>query len=125
MASLTWLPYDPALGLTVPPSLSAAGLEGVLRDADADARDLAGRFGADRPAAAYAWLNAHRRRAILTTNLREFYHISRLREDEHAQWDIRALVGAMSDAVRRAFPVCAALLGGKDRVGARLKTGGR
>lgn len=125
MASLTWLPYDPALGLTIPPSLAAAGLEGVLRDADADARELAARFGADHPAVAYAWLNAHRRRAILTTNLREFYHISRLREDEHAQWDIRALVGAMSDAARRAFPVCAALLGGKDRVGARLKTGGR
>lgn len=124
MTSLTWLPYDPDLGLTVPPAMAGAGLADLLHEADADARSLVARLGAGHPAAMYAWTNAHRRRAVLTTNLREFYHISRLREDEHAQWDIRALVGAMSAHAHRAFPVCAGLLGGKDRVGKRLESGG-
>lgn len=124
MASLTWLPYDPDLGLTVPPAIAGAGLADLLHEADADARSLVAQLGAGHPAAAYAWTNAHRRRAALTTNLREFYHISRLREDKHAQWDIRALVGEMSAHAHRAFPICAALLGGKDRVGKRLESGG-
>lgn len=123
MASLTWLPYDPSLGLTIPPAIAQAGLSDLLHQMDSEARTLVGRLGADHPAAAYAWTNAHRRRTVLTTNLREFYHISRLREDEHAQWDIRYLVGAMSGEARRAFPVCASLLGGKDLVATRLAEG--
>ncbi len=123
MTSLTCLAYDPNLGLTIPPAIAKAGLTDLVQEADADARELVALLGADKPAAAYAWTNAHRRRTVLTTNLREFYHISRLREDEHAQWDIRTLVGAMSEQARRAFPVCAALLGGKDQVEAHLGLG--
>lgn len=117
MATPTAGPYDPALGVTTPPSFREAGLDAVLaeavRDAEAAWADLGGHAS---PAASYACLNAHRRRVVLTLNLREMYHVSRLREDSHAQWDIRALASAMSAEARRVFPVCASLLGGKDRV---------
>jgi len=43
------------------------------------------------------------------------YHVSRLREDGHAQWDIRSLTTALAGLVREAFPLCASRLGGKDR----------
>ncbi len=117
MATLTAGPYDPGLGVTTPPSFSEAGLGALLaeavRDAEAVWADLGGPAS---PVAPYACLNAHRRRVVLTLNLREMYHVSRLREDSHAQWDIRAVASAMSAEARRAFPVCASLLGGKDRV---------
>ncbi len=117
MASLTVGPYNPDLGITIPLSFQEAGLLGLaeeaIRDADTLWRDLGGHGS---PVAAYACLNAHRRRVLLTLNLRELYHMSRLREDSHAQWDIRALVSAMCAEARQAFPVCASLLGGKDQV---------
>jgi len=52
---------------------------------------------------------------LITLNLREMYHMSRLREDESAQWDIRQLVGQMSELARQVFPICAGFLGGKDQ----------
>ncbi len=117
MATPTAGPYDPGLGVTVPPSFQEAGLgpiiEEAVQDAEAAWEDLGGHAS---PAAAYACLNAHRRRVVLTLNLREMYHVSRLREDSHAQWDIRAVASAMSAEARRVFPVCASLLGGKDQV---------
>jgi thymidylate synthase ThyX len=123
LASLSVCPYDPALDLTVPPSIAAAGVEGVLRKvaerAEALYRDLS---GACPHAAAYALTNAHRRRVIATMNLRELYHFSRLREDEHAQWDIRALAGEMRRAVEEVAPLGCLLLCGKDSYVARYES---
>ncbi len=117
MASLTTQPYDPALGITVPPSIAAAGLGDVMRDAEEDAHRMADVLGGPQdPLSGYAWINANRRRCVMTVNLREFYHLSRLREDAHAQWDIREIASIMSNVVRRGFPVCGSLVGGKDRV---------
>lgn len=121
MATLTVGPYELDLGVTLPASFVETGLVGTLEEAACDAhevwRDLGGR---DSPLASYACLNAHRRRVVLTLSLRELYHVSRLREDSHAQWDIRGLASAMSAAARLAFPVCASLLGGKDCVAESL-----
>jgi len=124
MSSQTPLPYDTALGITVPPAISRLGLESELEDAAADAADLADRLGGrGTPAAEYAMLNANRRTVLLTLNLREMYHVSRLREDEHAQWDIRAVATDMSNLAREAFPVCSRLLGGKHELEKTLGTG--
>ncbi len=115
MATLTAQEYDPSLGVIVPPSIVEAGAgeefcEGIKRTEDVYAR----LFKECRPAAAYVLTNAHRRRALLKLNLRELYHISRLRQDATAQWDIRALAEGMTAAARKAFPLAGLLLGGKD-----------
>ncbi len=65
-------------------------------------------------AAPYVLTNAHRRRVLIFTNLRELYHIARLRMDATAQWDIRRLAAAMAEAARGAMPLAAQLLAGKD-----------
>ena len=62
----------------------------------------------------YVLTNAHRRRALLKLNLRELYHVSRLREDATAQWEIRRTAAEMSRLARRAMPLAGLLLGGKD-----------
>jgi flavin-dependent thymidylate synthase len=115
MATLTSQDYDPALGVVIPPSIEEVGagcdfMEMIERTNDAYAR-LKKAIG---EAAAYILTNAHRRRVLLKVNARELYHISRLREDPTAQWDIRQTVGRMADLARNVMPLTFLLLGGKD-----------
>ena len=115
MATLTAQDYEPSLGATVPPSVEAVG-------AGAEFRKLIGRTDETYaallpkagPAAAYVLTNAHRRRVLFKVNIRELYHISRLREDPSAQWEIREIAGRMSALARKAMPLSCMLLGGKD-----------
>jgi len=114
MATLTAQDYNPALGATVPPSIEAVG-------AGREFRELISRTGETYetllpkagPAAAYVLTNAHRRRVLLKVNVRELYHISRLREDPTAQWEIREIAGLMSSLARKEMPLSCLLLGGK------------
>ena len=116
MATLTTQPYDPGLGVTVPPSIEAVGagpeFRSMIERTDAAYAEL--RRAAGAPAAAYVLTNAHRRRALVKFNLRELYHIARLRQDFAAQWDIRGLAASMTGAARKAMPLSSLLLGGKD-----------
>jgi len=50
----------------------------------------------------------------LRVNVRELYHISRLREDRHAQWDIRETAERMVRLGREAMPLALMLAAGKD-----------
>ncbi len=116
MATLTIQPYDPGLGVTVPPSIEAIGagpeFRSMIERTDAAYADL--RRSAGESAAAYVLTNAHRRRVLIKVNLRELYHIARLRQDFAAQWDIRSIVAAMTGPARKAMPLAGLLLGGKD-----------
>jgi flavin-dependent thymidylate synthase len=115
MATLTEQRYDQALGVTVPPSIREIGaepdfLEMIRRTNETHAR-LERTVG---PAADYVLTNAHRRRALLKLNVRELYHIARLREDASAQWEIRDVAAEMSRLAKKAMPLACLLLGGKD-----------
>jgi hypothetical protein len=101
--------------VTVPPSLREIGAEnefltmiGRTNEAHASLEKAVG------PAADYVLTNAHRRRALLKLNIRELYHVSRLREDASAQWEIRAVTAEMSRLAKRVMPLAGLLLGGKD-----------
>ena len=115
MATLTAQDYDPALGVTVPPSVEAVGAGREFRELVARTNEtykmLLPKAG---PAAAYVLTNAHRRRVLLKVNVRELYHISRLREDPTAQWEIREIAGRMSGLARKEMPLSGLLLSGKD-----------
>ncbi|MBN2431221.1 MAG: FAD-dependent thymidylate synthase, partial [Acidobacteria bacterium] len=100
MGTMTVQEYDPALGVTVPPSIQAVGLAGELRDLAAASAAVAARLAAlSPPAAPYILTNAHRRRVLFQVNFRELVHFMRLRRDAHAQWDIRHLAAAMAAAL--------------------------
>ncbi len=115
MATLTWQRYAPALGVTVPPSVREVGAEKELLDVVARTDEAhAALEKAVGPAADYVLTNAHRRRALLKLNVRELYHISRLREDATAQWEIRRVAAEMSRLARKVMPLASLLLGGKD-----------
>ncbi len=115
MATLTAQNYDPGLGVIIPSSIREIGAEkdfmDVIERTD-KAFNLINKktsLGAD-----YVLTNAHRRRVLLKVNAREFYHISRLREDASAQWDIQDVVRTMSDLAKKVMPLTCLLIGGKD-----------
>jgi thymidylate synthase ThyX len=106
--------YDPALGYTIPPTVSEAGLEQDLLDICDKSSDLWDRFRKRYgKASEYCLTNAHRRRVVVALNVRQLYHISRIREDESAQWDIRERTSRMSVLAQEVAPLTTMLLGGK------------
>ena len=115
MATLLAGNYNPNLSLRIPPAVKAVGMAGEFRRvADASA-ELFSEIKAEIPDAAdYILTNAHQRRVLCQVNLRELYHISRLREDAHAQWDIREIARFMCNEAKKVAPITAGFIGGKD-----------
>ncbi len=108
--------YDPELGFTFPPSVIETGLK---KEFEANYRQSSEAYYElmkyDQVAAQYVLTNGHRRRMLVKANARELYHISRLREDAHAQWDIRDVSGDMLALARDKSPLSLMLAWGKDR----------
>ena len=114
LATLLPQPYAPALGVTIPAAFAQAGLQENFLEVTAQAEAcFEGLSQVHAPAAAYALTNAHRRRVLFKANARELYHLARLRLDEHAQWDIRALAEEMIALAKAALPLTMRLATGK------------
>ncbi len=116
MATITAQEYDPGLGVTVPESIKEIKMEEYFRGMTDKTEDVYNIIKKKVPLAAqYILTNAHRKRVLFKINARELYHISRLREDNHAQWDIRNVSRAMTCEARKKMPLTLALVGAKDR----------
>ena len=116
MSTLISQDYDPELSLTVPESIIEIGMTNDLRSIFEQSTELYNKSYKDlKRASSYLLTNAHRRRVLFKINARQLYHFSRLREDIHAQWDIRNLSSIMSKLVKKEMPITFMLIGGKDR----------
>ena len=114
MASIVWSGYNPELGVTVPRSVKAVNMDREFAETVDITEQFYRKLEERIPCiASYILTNAHRRRVLMKVNLRELYHISRLREDPTAQWDIRNIAHQMSALARKVFPITTMLLGGK------------
>lgn len=115
MATLVSQDYDPGLGVTVPPAVRAIGRQkdfmALIKKTNAAYEHIRQR---NPYAAAYVLTNAHRKRVLMKLNARELYHLSRLRTDAHAQWDIRDLSKAMLTQARNVMPLTLMMACGKD-----------
>jgi flavin-dependent thymidylate synthase len=106
--------YDPQLGLTLPDSVVETGQKGNFEEVAAISASAFQKARGTQPfAAEYFLTNAHRRRVIAVCNLRELYHIARLRMDPHAQWDIQRVSASMAALAQKVAPAAAALACGK------------
>ncbi len=115
MATIISRDYDPSLGATVPKTIINVGMEKPFRAAIRRTNDVYERIREIAPrAAAYILTNAHRRRVLVKMNVRELYHVSRLREDRHAQWDIRHTARRMVELARNVMPLSLMFACGKD-----------
>jgi thymidylate synthase ThyX len=117
MATIQVQAYDPVLGYTVPDAVARVGMTPEFQSVMAESARLYEKLlPQSREAAAYALTQAHRRRVLLGMNARELYHFARLRQDAHAQWDIRRLADRMLALCRREMPLTLMLACGKDRL---------
>jgi len=115
MTTQTVQKYNPDLGVTLPPSVKAIGAEQEFLEMIERTNQIYREMKQDMDVGAeYVLTNAHRRRVLLQVNARELYHISRLREDATAQWDIKALVGKMVQLAKNVMPLTFLLCCGKD-----------
>ncbi len=107
--------YDTLLGYTYPPSVIEVGLKDEFRENyERTSETYLELANIHREAAQYVLTNGHRRRMLVKANARELYHISRLREDAHAQWDIRNVSADMLALAREKAPLTLMLAWGKD-----------
>lgn len=115
MATITCQKYDPALGVTVPPKIQGEARK-LFLETIKETEKAYGEIYPRHPAAAeYLLTGAHRKRILMTLNARELYHVSRLREDVHAQWEIRDLTAQMAKIARDVMPLTMLTIGGKDK----------
>jgi len=114
-ATITAQRYDPELGVTIPQSVYEVGAANEFKKIIDMNNELFYKLKKRYPyASQYVLTNAHRRRVLASMNAREFYHISRLREDEHAQWEIREKTKKMATLAKKVMPLTLLLTGGKD-----------
>jgi flavin-dependent thymidylate synthase len=116
MATLTCQRYDPGYGLTVPGSIEEIREINRFKEVCSRCEDLYDRIRERAPdAAQYVLTNAHQRRVLFSANARELYHLTRLREDKAAQWDIRDKTRKMVELAKHIMPLTLLLTGGKDQ----------
>lgn len=118
MATITKQDYSPLLNYTYPFELKSVNLMDKFKEVYKESSDLYEhlvRIGVKKEAAEYVLTNGHRRRILITANLRELYHIARLRMDKHAQWEIREQASKMIELVKEEAPIAAMLACGKDQ----------
>ena len=115
MATVICQEYDPELGVTIPHAVREIGMDRPFLDTVRQTEDAYFRLKEAAPSAAgYILTNAHRKRITMKVNARELYHISRLREDGHAQWDIRETAARMVRLGKKVMPLTLMLATGKD-----------
>jgi len=115
ISTLVCQEYDPQLGYTVPESVQAVGETKQFAEIIKQTEDLYHRIEKKHSGVgSYILTNAHRKRVLVSFNVRELYHISRLREDSTAQWDIRDKAHKMTRLAKKIMPVTTQLLGGKE-----------
>ena len=122
MSTITSQEYNPSLGVTIPDAIKEIGMEKYFMEIVEKTNAVYDAINKEIPTAApYILTNAHKKRVLIRVNARELYHISRLREDEHAQWDIRNVSRAMAQEAKKVMPGVCELIGGKDRYNENFK----
>jgi flavin-dependent thymidylate synthase len=116
MSTITSQEYDPALGVTIPESIKEIGMADFFQKIIDNTNNAYKVINKTLPSVApYILTNAHRKRVLMRLNARELYHISRLREDTHAQWDIQNIASLMAKLAREKMPLVFRFIGGKDK----------
>ena len=101
-------PLTVGLGYVLPPLVQEAGLEGVFREAmDASASAYRRLAGLSPRVAEYVVTHAHLRRVLSRMNLRECYHLFKLRTRPGAHFTIQEASRQALDLVRQVQPLLA------------------
>ncbi len=98
----------------IPEPIRAVGREERWMELLNGVSDLRANLTARSPhLAGYARTNADRVKVLVKMNLREIYHLVRLRSDAHAQWEINRLSHLIENSLKTLAPEATAFLCGK------------
>ena len=97
----------------MPPLIAEAGLAEPYLEAVHALEETYTALGGDERARIML-ANGHNVRALLRLDARELIELSRLRNDHHAQWEIRDLSIELVERVRAVHPLIARACGGRD-----------
>src|SRR5208337_2689829 len=115
MSTIIAQEYDPQLIVTVPPSIKEIKMKNDFLKLIHTTQKAYEQIRKKAPlAAAYVLTNAHRKRVLMKLNAREMYHLSRMRADQHAQWDIHDLTDKMLKQAKKVMPLTLMMACGKD-----------
>lgn len=117
LATIDKAPYHSLTGQYTPQLLRQAGLN--LFTPGLKKQLMALRTTLPAELRGYSHVNADLTRCFIKMNLRELCHFTRLRQDAHAQEEIRLLAGHMVAALPDTAPRLTAVLGGKDEFAGR------
>jgi len=117
MATIIAYPYKPTLGVVIPRSINDPTDLLCFIQIQQESTDLYTEIVNQGlvAVAEYALTQANMRRVYMQMNLRELYHFSRLRQDNHAQWEIRDLANKMIKLAKKHYPQATAMLCGRDK----------
>ncbi len=108
--------YDPIFGYTVPQSIKNIvkqnRYEHIMKETEQTYQLLASQLPEVKN---YILTNAHHKVVLAKINSRELCHFARLRQDAHAQWDIRDLADLIVEQARKVAPLTTRLICGKDQ----------
>jgi thymidylate synthase ThyX len=98
-------PSGTGLGYLTPPLMADAGLEALFDEAMEVSQKGFDAVAGEMPVVAqYLVTHAHRRRAITTMNLRECYHLFKLRTQPTAHFSIRQVMDQAVEQARQVHP---------------------
>ncbi len=116
IASITAQDYDVNLGVTRPDTILKGKQLDVFSQVMEKTEAVYDKIYQKLPhIAPYILTQAHRHRVLLTLNIRELYHMARLRMDASAQWDIREITGRMVEQAQKVMPLSLLFCGAKDQ----------
>lgn len=99
-------PLTVDLGYVVPPLVREAGVAGPFQEAMEASARACRRLAAELPhVAAYVVTHAHRRRVLAKMNLRECYHLFKLRTQPTAHFTLREAVRQAMELARQTHPL--------------------
>ncbi len=117
MSTILKSEYHPDYGFVVPELIKALGEEEKIDEVIKRTNDLYFELEKEKKGLGnYILTNAHNTLILFKGNLREIYHFSRLRADEHAQWEIREIANKIDEIVREVAPLAGKFLGGKSEI---------
>ena len=115
LATITTKNYDPSLGTEIPQSIVDIGMKDDFIDVIKNVENMYKEISLENKSTApYILTNAHKRKVLMNINVREMYHFARLREDAHAQWDIRYIAQEILKLAKEKMPLSLTLACGKD-----------
>jgi len=115
IATIISTDYAPKFGFTIPKSIDMIAqkdaFRNVMKNSEKMYKILSEKYTEIKN---YILTNSHHKIVLFKCNMRELCHFARLRQDAHAQWDIRELAHNIIERAQKAAPLTSVLICGKD-----------